>query len=559
MPQKSAPIPPSRPRFKRRSIFWFIAVALLLAAAGGLIYWWMYRKQFVREQLELAVVDGSDSLYRIRYTQMRMDEVKGWIHIRDLEVTYDSARFAQLVIAGKAPPILMRIKIPELKVNGVKTPRALLGTELAAGNVEIIRPEVQLVYTRTNDTAESRRMPTAADYDQLLGQLDKITLSKLVIHQGKLETGYLRSDAAPLQLNGVKLELGNIVVDSNSATDPDRILFASDIFLECDEVKWLSDDGRYRFRVDSTHYESKTRALRTARFNIEPLLSETQFTKQLRFADDRFDLALRGVSISGLQLASLQRDSLLADSIHLGTGHFYVYRDLGLPHDGKNRLGTYPHQLLKNAGLAIHIGQVAANAIDIKYKERSAATRKAGVVHFANTRFRINDVSNLVQETSTPMEARIESVFLQAPLSINWKFFQAASNGRFTIQGRLGQLPAPAANVLAEPMGPARLDEGTINGLSFSIDGNDYGAFARVTVLYKDLKISLLKKEEDSGELNKKKLASFAANLVMKKSNPSKKDDEPRTVKVNFRRDTKRSIFHLSWKTLFTGLKETVM
>src|SRR5690606_31491840 len=139
------------------------------------------------------------------------------------------------------------------------------------------------------------------------------------------------------------LELSDIVVDSISSIETHRLLFARDIFVDCEEMSWMSGDNLYRFAMDSVNYQSLSRELQVQRFKIEPQLSEADFTRQLRFADDRFDLSLKKIKAVGLQLAALQRDSLFIDSLYLGKGYFHVYRDLGLPHDGKNRVGTYPH------------------------------------------------------------------------------------------------------------------------------------------------------------------------------------------------------------------------
>ncbi len=109
-----------------------------------------------------------------------------------------------------------------------------------------------------------------------------------------------------------------------------------------------------------------------------------------------------------------------------------------------------------------------------------------------------------------------------------------------------------------EPMASARMVNGTVNGLTFRISGNDYGSSSWVKLLYNGLKISILEKEED-GKLNKKGLVSFAANLAIKNSNPAKKDADPRVVQSKTTRDTRRSIFHLSWKSLLDGIKESVM
>jgi hypothetical protein len=44
---------------------------------------------------------------------------------------------------------------------------------------------------------------------------------------------------------------------------------------------------------------------------------------------------------------------------------------------------------------------------------------------------------------------------------------------------------------------------------------------------------------------------------MIKNSNP-KKNEDTRVVQIHLDRDINRSIFNLSWKTLFRGIKETV-
>jgi hypothetical protein len=52
-------------------------------------------------------------------------------------------------------------------------------------------------------------------------------------------------------------------------------------------------------------------------------------------------------------------------------------------------------------------------------------------------------------------------------------------------------------------------------------------------------------------------MATLLANIVIKKSNPGK-DGDPRTVDVHFNRILNKSFFNLIWKSIFTGIKETV-
>ena len=79
-----------------------------------------------------------------------------------------------------------------------------------------------------------------------------------------------------------------------------------------------------------------------------------------------------------------------------------------------------------------------------------------------------------------------------------------------------------------------------------------------VKILYNDLKISVLKKDKETHELKKKKLVSLGANMLVKDDNPTR-DKPPRVANIHFERDTTRSMFHMSWKTLMKGIKETAM
>jgi hypothetical protein len=58
-------------------------------------------------------------------------------------------------------------------------------------------------------------------------------------------------------------------------------------------------------------------------------------------------------------------------------------------------------------------------------------------------------------------------------------------------------------------------------------------------------------------KLEKKKLASFISNIILKDANPGK-NKEVRVAHPVFERDPVKSFWNLIWFTLFTGVKETV-
>jgi hypothetical protein len=73
---------------------------------------------------------------------------------------------------------------------------------------------------------------------------------------------------------------------------------------------------------------------------------------------------------------------------------------------------------------------------------------------------------------------------------------------------------------------------------------------------YDGLKIDVLKRDKGTREVRKRGLASLAANAIVKNSNPG--DDGLRKVNPEYDRNIYKSFFNLVWKTIFTGMKQTV-
>jgi hypothetical protein len=145
----------------------------------------------------------------------------------------------------------------------------------------------------------------------------------------------------------------------------------------------------------------------------------------------------------------------------------------------------------------------------------------------------------------------------KAPVDAKLVMLLKDPRGKFFMEGNIGAIDVLSLNVLTQPMGLARMERGSIEKMRFNLTGTDSSSEGKVELLYSGIKVSLLKKDKDENKYNKKGLASLAANIIMKKSNPSK-GDSARVSDVHFRRILNKSFFNLIWKTIFTGVKETV-
>lgn len=543
-----------------RIIFVSILFILLLAIGGGILYWQTHKKKIIRDKLESAIREKSQGLYNIHYDKMDLDELSGNLVVTNLSLAYDSLKYAELVKQEKAPAVLLKIHVPQINVVGVKTPRALIDKRIDGKKLEILEPSIEIIYTMQGKDS-ARNVPTRETYEQILGNLKELSIDTVSLINARITTRNLKTKRPLIELAGATVQLVNIQVDSAANADSTRLFFAKEALLNCESLSWSSANKLYKYTAKNISLSSVARAARVQSFAMAPQLGEDAFVKSLPTQDDRFDFSLRDILIKNLDFLQLKEETILADSLLVGSATLKIYRDLNIVRDKRNRVGTYPHQALRKLSIPLSVKKVLIDNTLLEYKERNNITGQAGKVQFVHTQAVITNLTNqkeLIAKNGM-MTVDINSHFMnKAPFRVTWLFYLQSTNGRFDVKGNLGSINARDLNQLAEPMGPARIEKGTVKNVQFNLAGHDYGMGGTVLLLYDDLKVALLEKDKGAKEWDKKSFTSFVANILIKNANPSKKDEAPRVANVTYQRDVNRSIFNMAWKTLFQGIKETV-
>ncbi|HEX7844313.1 MAG TPA: hypothetical protein VF476_00855 [Chitinophagaceae bacterium] len=532
------------------------SVLLLVIVVGGAWYWNNNKGWIIRNKIEDAIAEKTQGLYNVKYDSLGLNEASGRLTVSNLHITYDSAKYIQ---QASPAAILLNISIPAINVTGIKTPRALLQKEIKGTKVEIRSPEIEIYYTyKGKDSA--RNVPTEEIYKQILGEFNFIEFDTVLITDAKISTNSLRTGKPIVLIDSVSIMFGAVKIDSASQVDSTRFLFSKQIQLSAHEARWRSANGRYGYKVSDMSFDTKTNIFSAGQFDVDPLLSESNFANKLKYQDDRYDFSFRDVRLTGVKSENILNENIRADSLIISSASLKVYRDIGRPRDKKNRVGSYPHQVINQVPLIFDIRKVIVNSAFVEYKERNPITREAGKVQFYNVNAFISNFSNndeTIRKNSL-MTATVNSRFLnKSYLRTNWLFYLKHPAGKFKVKGELSPMDAKQLNVLAEPMGPARIEKGSLNSLAFNLDGNDNGTNAQIKVLYNDLKMSLLELDKGAKETDRKFLASFLANIIIKNDNP-KKGEEIRTANINYTRDPNRSLFNLCWKAIFKGVKQTL-
>lgn len=544
---------------KGRIILLSILIFFFIIIVGGIWYWNTHKKAFLKNKLETAVREKSRGLYRIEYGNLEMDEIAGYLTVAHTNLIYDSTRYNELVKLGMAPSVLISINIPKINVTGVQVTGVLLHNEIVGRKLEIIDPIISIVYTNPGEDSLHDTYPKKI-FEQILGNLNLIQADTILISGAQITTSSRRLKQTSIRIEDVTMKLVDVKVDSASNADTTRMLYAKEISINCGRLTWSSANKFYKYIADSILISSATGDFHVKSFRVAPELDENTFVITLPAQYYRYDLFFNNIRIKNLNMPELFDENIFADSMLIGAASIKIYCDVAI-HNNKKPVETYPLHVIDVIPVPIRMKKLIVSDAFVEYKERSNITRQTGKLQFDNTYTVISNITNEKNAITTNniMTVDMSSRFLnRTPLKLKWHFYLLHPKGRFDMNGSFAAVDATTFNPITVPLGLTRINSGNINKVEFNLQGNDLGMDGHVKMLYDDLNITMLEKDKGVKELDNKTLQSILANMVIINSNPRKHKDI-RTAQVHYDRGINNSIFFLSWKTLFKGMRETVM
>lgn len=363
------------------------------------------------------------------------------------------------------------------------------------------------------------------------------------------------------------LSLGNLAIKVNGVA-ADRIVelethpadFSKEVDVALDKLSIKSKDGLYHYKMQDIALNSLRQQLNINSFSIVPFASEKQFAAKSEFQKDRYEVTMTGIALKNIQMNNLIAKKLLASDLVIDKIDAKIYRDLHKPLEQKSRVGNYPSQILQALNLPVNVGKATLSNAHIEYRENETASDSIGMISFTDSKLTITNITNIPEairkngQLNITFDARALGLI---PLTGNFKFlYSNIDQGNFVVNGSVGAFDALDLNKVSVPMALLRLNTGKINSLDFHFKGNNTGAEGDFTMKYEDLKVDILKRDKTTNEVKKRGLASLAANVIVKNNNPDSRG--LRQVSPSYKRNIYKSFFNLVWKTLFTGMKETV-
>jgi hypothetical protein len=188
---------------------------------------------------------------------------------------------------------------------------------------------------------------------------------------------------------------------------------------------------------------------------------------------------------------------------------------------------------------------------------------KTGIIYIDDMNGEVTNITNMREQIKKHKLLVIKSsgLFMHTiPMTNGFTFnLSKYRTGDFTMDLNVGAIDTSILNPITEPMGEFMIRKGSIQKGIAHVIGNNFKGGGNGELLYKDLYLVGLKKDKNKpGAIKKKSIVSFFGNVFLIKNNNPKKDNPPKVVNFNFKRESKTTFFSLVWGTIFLGILKTI-
>ena len=529
-----------------------IAVILILA-----IFVNRYWSPIMAAKVKKMVLASSDSLYHVDFSGAKFHILRGELDIYDITIKPDTAVYNRRLKNHIAPNNLVELHVKRLVISHIHPFKLYFQRKLDIGEIALTQPEINLAY-HLNHTKDTVTKDNRTTWQKISKTLNSIHIGQISLSDVKLRyEDYAGEKPSVSNLKDMSLSATDLLIDSTTQTDRSRVLYCKNIDAMLDNYSGRSLNGLYAYHIKSIHLSTQTSRLNINGLDLQPVKAEVFFNKTYH---DRFKVHLDSLQLDHFDYLTYHKYRILnASVLRLNTGSVAITGNPRQLPNHNDRVKSYPHFALRQLSASITIDTIRARYINISYTEYNPKSKETGTVRFDNTDGLITNVTtdkDRLQKNHICM-ARLSSYFMNTgKLEAVFNFDLTDKNASFSYKGGMGPMNIPAINEATMPLALVKFNTGRVKQVFFDIKANARTANGRVSVLYNDLKVTVLKPDTAHDRLKHMTIASLWANvMVLKHDNPDNDDDPPRSVNVHYYRPDTVAFFGSIWQTLFAGFK----
>ncbi len=321
---------------------------------------------------------------------------------------------------------------------------------------------------------------------------------------------------------------------------------------------WTRPEKFYQYKAAELGYSSARNVFTAKNIWIEPRYDKYDFSGKISYQTDHFSGKIDSVSMLQPQIKRwFDQKEITGKSLVVYGLDMNIFRDKRNPLDEKRRPKML-QEMIKSIQYPVSVDSIVLANAKIEYSERTPTSDGEGKIYFTDIQARLKPFSNIKSTTGKYQDLSLTgnfSVMDSCRASVSMNYFMNDAVNSFNAKGNLSQFNMHILNPVLEPLARVSIRSGNVNQFNFDFAANNTQATGNLFFGYDNLKISVL--EMKDGNTKEARFASFLANsLLLRGKNPRGKELLP--DEINFQRDQKRSVINYWWKSVFSGVRNTL-
>jgi hypothetical protein len=520
----------------KKGIALIVLSTVVIVAALFLIF----KIEDIAENRLLAVINAElEPNAEIEFGEFSFSLLPAGLTIRDIRLVH-LIPFEEHT-PTKSSDTIKTFEIKEIGFSGINIYRMLLERQWILDRIRIDGLLFELVPLTTG------RLTDATPFQQP----PPFLIDKIILSNGRFSIFSERDDDEP------RYDIQNIYSEVESFSVPDindpfhtyfeELTFRSSAFL------YNTRNGNYTIGVDSLSTNSREGYLFAKGGKVNPLYSAREMAEKKGYETDQFDVQFETFSMDKFDLKRwFEENDLAASLVRFDEPSISIHRDKSFPREERDER-SLPTDHLRNLPFTLQIDSVAIRNGFLSYTEDFVDEGRKGNITFNNVDLTVEKLQNHHHEDSISIS--VSSRFFDlADLNLSGEFVLQEQSSH-TIRGSMSGFDLTQLNQHLEKWVFVRVGKGNADHLDFYFSADEDRALGEMQFIYHDLEIRFL--DEDSlEETRNRRLRSFFANLIRVRSGNSA--DNPRIGTIDFERDKERSVFNYWWKSVASGLKDSV-
>jgi hypothetical protein len=544
--------------------------------AGGYFGWHYFKKDMasphskiakplLTDRLKKMITEASDSLYHIEYDRFDLNIDSGRALMTNFRLIPDTAVYHRLVKAHKAPNMVWHIRTDKLIINNFGFKKMPEGRRFTIESMVMRHPVIRAVNRRLsfNDTAQTAHQPSkllkiAGDLMQMTS-VRKLAITDLLFTYVNQNEGREKSTT----FKHWNVKINNFSFDHAAAGKADTNSNNKALYIKAGLFRISTPDSLYHVNFENMLFSPEQKLLSIAHFSLVPRLSRAAFYKAVKFDKDRIQMVYDQVVMRNIDIKRiLRRQQFHIGSTTIGRSWIEIYNNYNWP-KGKRPLrpDAYPHQKLQKLAFDITIDTMRMHNGYFQYVIAARKSEETSKLFMTRMDGLFTNITNnaAVKRRNPFAVTRTKALMMGAGnLLTIYKFNLNSANGAFSNTTTMGAMDGRALNPLAKPLALIEVKSANINKMYMHIDANRYTAKGHLDLYYTNMKINLLKRDDQTDTLKRRGFLSFMTNTFMPNDNP-KKNGKFRKGPVNVVRDQHESFFGLLWKCSLDGMTSATM